>query len=61
MPPCTSALSLAVAGVTASAHAQDFYSRECWAHHPKPYADFLEYKVKERADLEAEQKKLVRM
>jgi hypothetical protein len=41
--------------------AQDFYSRECWAHHPKPYADFIEYKKKEQAELEAEKKKLVRV
>lgn len=40
---------------------QDFYSKECWAHHPKPYADFLEFKKKERAELEAERKKLVRV
>eukprot|EP00879_Flechtneria_rotunda_P002113 GHRR01002295.1.p1 GENE.GHRR01002295.1~~GHRR01002295.1.p1 ORF type:complete len:185 (+),score=55.81 GHRR01002295.1:292-846(+) len=40
---------------------KDFYSKECWAHHPKPYADFVEFKKKERADLEAEQKKLVRV
>ena len=43
------------------AFLQDFYSRECWAHHPKPYADFMEYKKKEQAELEADRKKLVRV
>jgi hypothetical protein len=40
---------------------QDFYSKECWAHHPKPYADFMAFKQKERAELEAERKKAVRV
>eukprot|EP00878_Enallax_costatus_P015189 GHUV01015902.1.p1 GENE.GHUV01015902.1~~GHUV01015902.1.p1 ORF type:complete len:185 (+),score=58.14 GHUV01015902.1:548-1102(+) len=39
---------------------KDFYQKDCWKHHPKPYADFLEYKQKERAELEADRKKLVR-
>jgi hypothetical protein len=38
---------------------QDFYSKECWAHHPLPYADFVDFKKQERAELEAERKKLV--
>lgn len=38
---------------------QDFYSKECWAHHPPPYADFIDFKKQERAELEAERKKLV--
>lgn len=38
---------------------QDFYSKECWAHHPPPYADFVEFTKQERAELEAERKKLV--
>jgi len=40
---------------------QDFYQKDCWAHHPMPYADFIDFKKKERADLEAEKKKLVRV
>lgn len=40
---------------------QDFYSKDCWQHHPKPYADFLEYKKKERAELEAERRKMVKV
>ena len=39
---------------------QDFYAKECWAHHPKPYADFVEVKVKERETLEAERKRAIR-
>ena len=39
---------------------QDFYAKECWAHHPKPYADFEEAKVKERETLEAERKRAIR-
>ncbi len=27
---------------------QDFYAKECWAHHPLPYADFVEHKREER-------------
>jgi len=40
---------------------KDFYSKPCWAHHPKPYADFIDYKKKEREALEAERKKAVRV
>lgn len=39
---------------------QDFYAKPCWAHHPKPYADFVEFKAKERAALEEERKRAVR-
>ena len=38
---------------------QDFYQKECWAHHPPPYADFIAWKQEERAEQEAERKKLV--
>lgn len=24
---------------------QDFYSKECWRHHPLPYVDYVESKV----------------
>lgn len=40
---------------------QDFFSKDCWAHHPKPYADFIEFKKKERAALEEERKRAVRV
>ena len=41
--------------------SQDFYSKECWAHHPPPYADFIEFKEQERAELEAERKRLAKV
>jgi hypothetical protein len=40
---------------------QDFFSKPCWAHHPKPYADFMEFKRKEHEALEAERKRAVRV
>ena len=43
------------------ARPQDFYSKPCWAHHPKPYADFIDFKKKEREALEAERKRAVRV
>jgi hypothetical protein len=24
---------------------RDFFAKDCWAHHPKPYADYVEFKV----------------
>lgn len=38
---------------------QDFFQKACWAHHPKPYADFMEYKKKEEADQLADRQKLI--
>ncbi|KAL6752336.1 ankyrin repeat-containing domain protein [Haematococcus lacustris] len=38
----------------------DFYQKECWAHHPLPYADYVEYKRKER-DAWEEQRRRNRM
>lgn len=40
---------------------QDFYSKDCWSHHPKPYGDFIEFKKKEFEALEAERKKAIRV
>ncbi|GBF91700.1 hypothetical protein Rsub_04004 [Raphidocelis subcapitata] len=40
---------------------KDFFSKPCWAHHPKPYADFVEFKRKEHEALEAERKRAVRV
>ena len=39
---------------------KDFYSKECWAHHPKHYGDFIEAKRKERETLEADQKRAIK-
>lgn len=41
--------------------SQDFYAKECWAHHPKPYADYVEFKIKEHDTIEAEHKKAIRV
>lgn len=38
---------------------QDFFQKPCWAHHPKPYADYMEYKKKEEADQLADRQKLI--
>lgn len=40
---------------------QDFYSKPCWSHHPKPYEDFMSFKQEEAAKLEAERKKMIRV
>ena len=39
--------------------AQDFFSKECWAHHPKPYAEFMEWRKSEDERWEAEKSRLV--
>jgi hypothetical protein len=39
---------------------QDFYAKDCWAHHPKPYADFIEAKRKEHEAMEVDRKRAVR-
>ena len=38
---------------------QDFFQKECWAHHPKPYADYMDMKQKEDAEMTASRKKLI--
>lgn len=38
---------------------RDFYQKACWAHHPKPHADFIEAKLAEDKAFEQEQAKLV--
>ena len=40
---------------------KDFYQKDCWAHHPPPYADYVSFKAKEREALEAERKKAIRV
>lgn len=39
---------------------KDFYLKDCWAAHPLPYADFLEFKKKEYQQMEAERKSIIR-
>ena len=38
---------------------KDFYQKECWAHHPKPHADYMEWRIKQDELLEAERNKLI--
>jgi hypothetical protein len=47
--------------LTTTTPLQDFYLKECWAHHPKPYADFMSYQTKEHERLDDERKKMVRV
>ena len=37
-----------------AARAQDFFQKECWAHHPKPYTDFMKWRADEDARWAAE-------
>lgn len=39
---------------------KDFYDKECWSHHPLPYADFVAAKRKEREALESARKFVIR-
>ena len=39
--------------------AQDFFSKDCFKGHPKPYADFMEWRKKEDEMIEAERQKLI--
>jgi NAD-dependent SIR2 family protein deacetylase len=43
----------------AHASVQDFFQRECWAHHPKPYADFMRWRADEDARWAAESGRLI--
>lgn len=38
---------------------KDFFQKECWAHHPKPHADFMEWQAKHDKELESERNKLI--
>jgi hypothetical protein len=38
---------------------QDFFAKECWAHHPKPYAEFMEWRKKEDERWEMQRGRLV--
>ena len=34
---------------------KDFFAEACWAHHPKPYGDWLAEKRAKEAELDAEE------
>ena len=38
---------------------QDFFQKECWAHHPKPYTDFMKWRADEDARWAAESSRLI--
>lgn len=38
---------------------KDFFQKECWAHHPKPHADYMEWQLKQNEELQAERNKLI--
>lgn len=38
---------------------QDFFQKDCWSHHPKPYQEFMDWRLKEDERIEAERRKLV--
>ena len=38
---------------------KDFYQKECWAHHPKPHADYMEWRPKQDKLQESERNKLI--
>lgn len=46
LPPAPSAHT------TNIACEQEFFDKECWKHHPLPYADFVQFKRKERKELD---------
>lgn len=41
------------------ASLQDFFSKECFAGHPKPYVDFMEWRKQEDELIERERQKLI--
>ena len=34
---------------------KDFFAKACWAHHPKPYGDWIAAKRAKEAELDAEE------
>ena len=60
---CLRALSTVLPNLEESAMGsdgmQDFFQKDCWKHHPKPHADFMEMKQKEDQELAASRKKLI--
>lgn len=38
---------------------KDFFQKDCWRHHPKPYADYMEMKQKQDEEFAASKKKLI--
>ena len=40
-------------------HMQDFFQKDCWKHHPKPYADYMGMKQRQDEEIAASKKKLI--
>lgn len=38
---------------------QDFFQKDCWSHHPKPHADYMEMKQKQDEEYAASKKRLI--
>ena len=38
---------------------QDFFHKDCFKGHPKPYAEYMDFRKKEEADYEADKAKLI--
>jgi hypothetical protein len=38
---------------------QDFFSKECWKHHPMPYAEYMDWRRKEDERISMEKSRLV--
>ena len=37
----------------------DFFKKDCWKHHPKPYQEFMDWRAREDAWLEQESKRVI--
>ncbi len=40
-------LHLSTAGCCDALPSQDFYQKECWAHHPKPHQEYMDMRKKQ--------------
>ena len=46
-------------GLDAFLPSQDFFSKDCFKGHPKPYAEFMDWRKKEDENIEVERQKLI--
>ena len=38
---------------------QDFFQKDCWKHHPKPYKEYMDWRFKEDEKLQMQRERLV--
>ncbi len=38
---------------------QDFFQKDCWKHHPKPYKEYMDWRFKEDEKLQMQRNRLV--